>query len=625
MIYETDRTGQWRLMKSNQSSDSIWKIKLNIPDLNELAKRPNFVGGSFLSYDGNFIFFTSDIEGTKGNMDIWISEKKGSVWAEAKNIGNPINTSSYEGFPSVSADGRFLYFMRGKEVKLGRKKTIKYQLFVSERQEDRTWGEPILLPENINKGIVECPRIMVDGISLIFSAIRQEGKGGFDLYKTTLQENKSWTEPENLDFVNSPYNEKLASIPFSGDILYYTCNEFSSDDIYSINIPEEHQLGKFVLMRGKIQNEKDKEFLEANITIKKSKSDRIISQLYSTIDGDYVCILKEKDKYEIELEAEGFFEKNDIIEIKPIKKFTVVDKNIELSPSTVPFNGIISDIESEETIKAKIAIKNIETNEILELQSGDDGKFETQLEIGLKYQFMVSSEGFENSIPETIDLVKRIKYQDIEKNIALTPRIFTLIGNVVDIETKKPIKAKITISDLNVNKTYEKICKSDGSYSIEIRKVHILDFSASTIGYMFYSELLIPEHNFLSDTIVKNAELSPLKKDVKAVLNNILFDFNSYVLQAVSYRELNRVADLMKNNPRIKVEISAHTDSKGSNEYNDKLSQQRANSVVNYLINYGISKNRFIAIGHGELKPISPNDTEKNRAKNRRVEFKIVD
>ncbi|HSZ72768.1 MAG TPA: OmpA family protein, partial [Cytophagaceae bacterium] len=107
-------------------------------------------------------------------------------------------------------------------------------------------------------------------------------------------------------------------------------------------------------------------------------------------------------------------------------------------------------------------------------------------------------------------------------------------------------------------------------------------------------------------------------------LNNLFFDFDSSSLTKESELELERVIELLNTNPTMTVEISAHTDDKGSDEYNAKLSQHRAESVVRFLTQKGINKERMLAKGYGESTPSVPNDTEENRAKNRRVEFKIL-
>jgi outer membrane protein OmpA-like peptidoglycan-associated protein len=88
--------------------------------------------------------------------------------------------------------------------------------------------------------------------------------------------------------------------------------------------------------------------------------------------------------------------------------------------------------------------------------------------------------------------------------------------------------------------------------------------------------------------------------------------------------ELNRVVDLLQANPAIEIEMSAHTDSKGSDDYNFKLSDERARSVREYILSKGIAASRIQSKGYGERKPVAPNDTDENRQLNRRVEFTIL-
>ena len=109
------------------------------------------------------------------------------------------------------------------------------------------------------------------------------------------------------------------------------------------------------------------------------------------------------------------------------------------------------------------------------------------------------------------------------------------------------------------------------------------------------------------------------------MLNNIFFDFDKSTLKPESITELDKVYELMVANPEMRVEISGHTDNKGSAEYNKGLSMRRAQVVVNYLIKKGIKKNRMKAMGYGFDRPIDTNDTDEGRAHNRRTEFTIID
>ncbi len=122
-----------------------------------------------------------------------------------------------------------------------------------------------------------------------------------------------------------------------------------------------------------------------------------------------------------------------------------------------------------------------------------------------------------------------------------------------------------------------------------------------------------------------DVKLTPLTAKTKIRLKNITFETNSAELNASSYEELNRAVKLMQDNPEIRIEISAHTDNVGSDSYNRRLSNKRAQSVVDYIVDEKIAIRKLIPKGYGESVPLVPNDTEANRAQNRRVELKIVE
>ena len=107
-----------------------------------------------------------------------------------------------------------------------------------------------------------------------------------------------------------------------------------------------------------------------------------------------------------------------------------------------------------------------------------------------------------------------------------------------------------------------------------------------------------------------------------ALSNALLFDFDKSVIKTQFYPELNKAKKIFDDYPTMKVQIDGHTDSVGTDKYNQKLSERRANAVMKYLVNkVGIEANRLKAVGYGESKPAYPNDTKENQSKNRRVEF----
>lgn len=128
----------------------------------------------------------------------------------------------------------------------------------------------------------------------------------------------------------------------------------------------------------------------------------------------------------------------------------------------------------------------------------------------------------------------------------------------------------------------------------------------------------------LNPRYLKEGSSGDNNADNNIVLNKVHFDPGSSNLKPESYEDLSIVVDLLKNNPDLRIEIQGHTDNQGNSQKNLQLSQQRAEAVKNYLIKKGIEGQRIDAVGYGDTQPVAPNDTEANRQKNRRIEYKVI-
>ena len=201
-------------------------------------------------------------------------------------------------------------------------------------------------------------------------------------------------------------------------------------------------------------------------------------------------------------------------------------------------------------------------------------------------------------------------------------------GNVYNLKTKQPLNASLVYETLPDGEIAGNGVSSalDGSFKMVLPYDNNYSIRATADHFFAISE------NLNLDSLIK-AGYKEIHKDLYLVpieigqvvrLNNVFFDFDKWDLRPESFIELNRVVDLMNDNPSIEIEMSAHTDSYGSDEYNFKLSDERARSVREYILSKGISPSRIISQGYGETKPVVPNDTDDNRQLNRRVEFKIL-
>lgn len=206
------------------------------------------------------------------------------------------------------------------------------------------------------------------------------------------------------------------------------------------------------------------------------------------------------------------------------------------------------------------------------------------------------------------------------------PNLAILKGKVVDEFTNKPIEAKITITDNEKNEEVADFTSnaSTGEYVVALPSGVNYGITIEKDGHLFHSENVYLTDKEGYKEIVKDVRLAPVKKGSKVVLNNIFFETASSQIQRESVPELEKLVNLLKRAPDLRIEVSGHTDNTGNPQSNQKLSEDRAKSVKEYLISKGIAASRIEAKGYGQEQPIATNNSVEGRARNRRTEFKIL-
>lgn len=198
-------------------------------------------------------------------------------------------------------------------------------------------------------------------------------------------------------------------------------------------------------------------------------------------------------------------------------------------------------------------------------------------------------------------------------------------GKVFDKKTKAGLASSVELTDLLTKQVFSQVKTDDqGNYFITLPVGKDYAFSVDRKGYLFYSDNFLLAGRSPDSTYQKDIALSPIETNASIVLKNIFFDVNKYEIKAESQAELDKLVQLLTDNPSLKIEISGHTDNVGKPSDNLVLSNNRAKAVVNYLISKKISPQRLTAKGYGESKPIAENTTEEGRAQNRRTEMKVL-
>lgn len=324
-------------------------------------------------------------------------------------------------------------------------------------------------------------------------------------------------------------------------------------------------------------------------------------------------------------------------------------RQILLRPKRASFGLKIKDIETGNDLPINIVLNNKNRNEQITLNDKDrkngiysarvreKGEYEIEIKDGKNLSiykgrvnpelgrfFVISTKKIQGFNVHTVHQFKRESdFQKAQVLAASQRHNFSL--NVQDLETSEDIKAGAVFTNKNRNEQII-IQATDGSgrtIKVSLREgdEYNMEVNASK-NYFFHTEKVKITSNAKPKAVT--IKLTKLKTGAKLALKDIYFDFNSAALKDSSFIELSRVVKMLNSNPKVKLSIEAHTDNVGRRSKNLKLSDRRAKSVADYLEQQNITKVRLITRGFGEDRPLVPNTTAKNKAKNRRVELRVL-
>lgn len=230
---------------------------------------------------------------------------------------------------------------------------------------------------------------------------------------------------------------------------------------------------------------------------------------------------------------------------------------------------------------------------------------------------------------ENIDYTSIIMEFDVPEAIRVKNRSNFVKGIIRDAETKEVLSAKVELFDLDAQKR-EYTVQSDavtGEYMMVLTEGSEYALYVDKNDYLFESLTFNYNEDGNSqklEPIYIDIYLQPIKAGKETILNNIFFDTDQFVLKPKSKTELQKVIRFLQQNPDISIRINGHTDDVGTSSYNQQLSLNRAKAVYEYLAESGISSDRLDYKGFGETKPLTANDSEANRQKNRRIAFEVI-
>ena len=515
-------------------------------------------------------------------MNLYRSTFNGSTWGE----GEPLSFNSKEFddcHPAISLEGDKLLFSSNREGGFG-----GMDLYVSYRVGSE-WSEPINLGASVNTEANEAFPFLHADNTLYFASDKADGSGGFDIYYA-LYDGTTWLAPTNI---GSPFNT-------SGDDLGLIVDLDKKNGYFASN--GNGGQGKDDIFSFKVENGNLDDFLLENNRV----SDQTFDAMVTVLDMNG----------------------------QPVQDAGIRFINLDRS-----------NVVGRDSLGNPIILENIDGQAVLSSQSDDaiisgmtdeNGAFATGLPIG-KYLMVIAREGYEthqsirvinkpgNFITVNLDGTDadKLPFKTVLYNDATDA---PLAGAMLVLTNAATGEMDTIYTD--ENGAVDAYLDKNAQYNVDIYK------DGLKIGETNLDTSTWPDSGIAGDdggnmNMVLNIDVPALPKGTAIELPNIYYNFNDASLRPDAKKDLDLVAALMKQYPEIELEVGSHTDSRGKTAYNNKLSQERAQNVLEFLAANGIDPDRWRPIGYGEKQRRNKcrdgvKCSEREHARNRRTEIKVI-
>jgi outer membrane protein OmpA-like peptidoglycan-associated protein/tetratricopeptide (TPR) repeat protein len=607
-----------------------------------------------LSADGNYLLFTSDMPGGQGGKDIWICKKSGDGWEKPVNLGVDINTSGDEMFPNLRKDGVLFFASNGLAGFGG------LDIF-SAREKEGKW----ILSRNeslhLNSPADDFSICFLNDSTGYFSSNREGGKGKDDIYwfkYTNKYINVTGTVLLTENTNDPAMNLKVRLYGPDGKLLdstrtdkkgFFKFENLDADKKYMAEVdsddPQLQGKARYYMANSngvvsRVTNNVDnKKFAFRNLPMDPNGLPDLFTDDDLTMAGN-LLFGENPSKPVKNTKIKVTNQYGDVVETTTTNEFgAFAFRNL---PPDQNYMISIEETDLEIPANTKVILTNKSGKEIKSFYTQMNGKFKFN---------MLSSEK---------NMLKDLDVEDADL-------IMQLYGYVYDQDKKPFNNAKLFLytEDKQLNQTITtdekgrfafKNLKANMEYLFDVddsdprinalKKLYIADTKGRiykelvrTLKGKFEFKVLAADKVAMGDFSVDDPWLQVLelknkadkvRKDSLTIIENIYYAFGDYKFDKAGQNVLDKVVSVMQSNPNLMVELSSHTDSKSSDQFNNALSQKRAKTAVDYMISKGVSKSRLKAIGYGETRLLNKckdgvECTDEEHAKNRRTEFKIVE
>lgn len=498
-----------------------------------------------------------------------------------------LNSEFDEIAPSITTDGAEIVFSSNRPNKNKPNEAGGYDYDIySSSAVDGLWQKPQPIKGSVNTAADEVSNnLYYDGTKML---IHRDNNGQLDIYESFLN-GLDWSEPKAMHHnINSKANERYASYDFDNYRIYYSRDNANRSNGYNI-------------MASGVESFKERTY-GMGVMVSPVNSRFNDGPVFLHLDGETMYMASEGH------ESMGGY---DIFVSKKVNGQWTKPVNMGY-----PINTPYDDFFFASTANGKFAY--ISSN-----RDGGEGGFDIYKVTfwGPEKQPAIVTEDY-----LLASIVMPMKDAEVEATVEVKKKSLTVFkGRTIDDMTGKAVEAIIEITDNATGKIIQNFTTNSatGKFIISLNSGKNYGIAVKADGYLFHSENFDIPDGSVDNLVDKEIRLKNIKIGSKIALRNIFFDTGKSTLRSESNAELDRLVKLMKDVPKLKIEISGHTDNTGSAALNDKLSQDRAQAVVDYLKSKGVSADRMTAMGYGSSRPIASNSNAEGRQENRRTEFEI--
>ncbi len=600
------------------------KPRINIPiNMKYMAEKESLGPGINTEYDERAPIITADereiffvrknhpnnFGGTSDEDDIWYSKNVDGTWIPAINLGSPLNNNFNNFVQSVTPDNNML-LLANVYVKEGNQVILKPGVSVSYKtRAGWSFPEEQKIKDFKNNSQYVNYFLTANGKYLLMAIEGDDSYGGLDLYMSYKIGENTWSKPMNLGpDVNTAAHDFSPFLAADGVTLYYSTSGhagYGKEDI-------------FVTRRLDDTWQRWTEPMNMGKPINSTESD---SKFSIPASGNYAYFSS----------SDGSVGLNDI--------FRILLPDTAKPIAVAMLKGKVLDFTTKSPIGGAIIIYKDYPDEVIVVKEVTDsltGSFTVYLPVGHLYTAVVKANGYIDG-KQSLDLSSIYNYTVIEQQpiLMIKKSAFKNIkGKLSDKLNEKAITgAKISlVADSASGKVLAVTYSNEkGEYEFKLENLGDNERLFLIIEKDDYQNMVLELGDISNEIdIPLDISLDPVIKQNKVIeFHNIYFDYGSANLKEESKQVLDRIVEVMNENPTLEIELSGHTDSQSSADFNLKLSQRRADSAKDYIVSKGIAAYRIIAKGYGETRLLNHckdgvKCSDEEHAINRRIEVKVL-